>query len=646
MQTQPDFKKLKLEGKDHNNNHNHNGPDPDPNQHPHSNPVTTTMTLTRHLSSQSKTYTFKDFKNPQDLCMQFSKSNNNLPVFAIDVSGANKDYMATSYKNLVTSLRENWKKGKKSHPYEIALEDLPCHIFIDADAYPCMKENASVDFQKLHLKFMEDLSEYLLEMKYADKKEDIAFYILDSSRKDKFSKHYVVRIRGKVWKNHYHVGSLMRHFQNWLFEKVGGDFSKSPYWIATYADKDKKTGLDYSFYVDLAVYTLNRVFRTVYSQKLVGGKPLLPFYYKDGKEVAITSHTQFLNSSNIYNYFLQYDIQYGDILTCYTYDGTEPFSTNKVTYERLDTLSEGHIIFQGKRSLFFKESFPSQDIWKRFGHKNREWMFDYAKKSNNVRQKVRPHRPFFNNYEEFEKYITNENKDIIGVHVGGLFEEQNNKSKVLSFNFVLDCDIPSWKDEEGEPLRLCCGNRKGMCKECWPIIALTYYVLKFILEELMDLRNNEFYFSGSKGIHVWIDPDNERLHSIVDPFKRRKFYNLFSSYSKWKGDMLMETGVEGSDEGIGIRSRVKELLGIIDESSYLKSPSPPPSPTQNSEKQNSLLNLYWPRIDKLPFENQGHNGMIRCPHSLHTSSNRKVERMYDPIKFFQGLYGNFKTENV
>jgi hypothetical protein len=347
----------------------------------------------------------------------------------------------------------------------------------------------------------------------------------------------------------------------------------------------------------------------------------------------------FLNSNNIYNYFIQYDIMYADVMTCYTYDGTEPFSTNKITYERVDTLPNSYVMFQGKRSHYFKETFPLLETWKRFGHKNREWMFDFAKVSNKATERQRPHRPFFNGFEEFKNYITSDARDIIGVHVGGLFEEQNNKSKLLRFNFVLDCDIPEWKDEEG-PLRLCCGNGKHLCKNCWPIIALAFHVLKVLLEDLMGLKNNEFYFSGSKGIHVWIDPDNEKLHSVVDVFKRTKFYNLFSIYSDWKAGKILN--YDKQNQNAKEKGKTQEFGNIKACIEKIKSNDQLRKPLDISDKE--ILKMYWPRIDHLPFQNVGMNRMIRCPNSLHSSTNRKVEKLTDPVEFFEGFYEITKSK--
>ena len=585
-----------------------------------------TVVLTKEMVEDRHSY-IGDFETyaddePQARCIEDSKRNNNLPIWAFDFEGANKKYQTRSYKSLMNEVALNWEKKKKSHWYEIILPYLYCNIFVDLDGDLTIPGNKPEAMKQLHKDFMKFFIEFLMEKKYITTRDQVTFYITDSSSPKKLSKHYVIRIENKVFKNIFHVGSLIRHFINWMivYDDAVDNLEKCRLWIKSYKDKKNKVGVISDCAIDRAVFTNWRVFRGPYNQKLTGGEPLKPSRYVHGMrhEVEVVDHLSFMKKEDIYKYFVQYDINDKEVLTCETYSGTEPFSTNDRSFELIGTEGPAFVKLSMPRVVYMKNQFPFQEIWNRFGTPNREFMRDIANPTRDKKKLITRSRHFYNNFSEFKNSIMSTKEAVIGVHIGGVFSEQKNTSKLLRKEFIIDCDIPDWKDEEGKSFRLC-GCTGSLCKDCYNVMVLTYHVITFIVsDKCLRLGPIEIYYSGSKGLHIWLNPDDVSLSSIVAPTQRVKFFDMLKFQPWIAKEMLKEENIINS-------------LSSIKACDKLKQP--------NEKTDYEVLKLYWPRIDEKVFTNPCGKRMIRCPGSLHTKTNRKVERITDPTAFFKEVFG-------
>lgn len=585
--------------------------------------VTTLISTTREYSR--RTVTFQQCEDPQDLCVEFSQRNDHIPVWASDFFEAKKLYTAVSYRSMTDRIKEAWKSGNPSHYYEIVLPYLPCHVFIDMDADLTIDGNTLEKMQEIHKDFVKFFSLYLVECGYAKRKSEIKFYITDSSNKEKWSKHYVVKVDNGVFQNAYHVGSLVRHFLNWMLvhDDALEDNSKCRFYIKTFEQKKKRQGLVCEPVIDKLVYTDRRVFRPPYNNKLKKTdekRSFLPSHCTGDspEEVKIVDHNKFLDEYKILDWFVQFDIKRERTLTCYTIWGTEPYSTNVRDFELITKQPPSFLKMTVPRKKYMHEEFPLEQIWKRFGGPNREWMKDIANPTENKKKKWSCARPFYSSFQEFKRDMLDEKQNIVGVHIGGEFSEQRNTSKLLKKEFVLDCDIPDWKDENGLSLRKC-GCSDSMCLDCSLIMVLTFRVVMFMLsKDYLGFGKTEAYFSGSKGIHFWIDPDDQELKKIVKPVQRSRFI-LLLSYQNWLAEDMLKKD-----------KKIAETVKKISESDYLHSnkTSPPID----------VLKNFWPRFDSDVTVNESGKRMARCPLSLHTKSNRKVERIYDPESFFEQTF--------
>jgi len=112
----------------------------------------------------------------------------------------------------------------------VIIEGVPLHLYVDIEGSKVT--NPHIDFVSLFSRIIAELKIFLIAMCIAPEEslESMNIIILDSSTKDKFSKHLVLKIPDHLFKDNYICGALMRNFHVHLIRKFGSS-ENNPFYL-------------------------------------------------------------------------------------------------------------------------------------------------------------------------------------------------------------------------------------------------------------------------------------------------------------------------------------------------------------------------------------------------------------------------------
>ncbi|XP_018472379.2 uncharacterized protein LOC108843646 isoform X1 [Raphanus sativus] len=214
----------------------------------------------------------------QDEAIKFEKRHDNARVFSY------QDHFSGQRRFLVSTYDEFWNRynsmdSRHRHHYEVIQEGLPCHMYFDLEFDQRVNERKDVD------EMVDILISVLLEAlheKYAIEGQEEWIVELDSSTKDKFSRHLIVIIPKVAFKDNLHVGAFVGE----LCSRVVSAKDKDERLRKLFVHKEANDSASLLF-VDTAVYSRNRCFRLALSSKAGKTSVLLPtgrFKCKDMSE--------------------------------------------------------------------------------------------------------------------------------------------------------------------------------------------------------------------------------------------------------------------------------------------------------------------------------------------------------------------------
>ncbi len=230
-------------------------------------------------------------KAVQDSEMPFRQEGIPMPIFSEDKSrtefdrersgkpelnqdfGGQKKFIAAGYENFFDYYR--LLSATNRHFYEMVLDELPCHFYVDAEVH--LDTNKNLYLEGTEQLFFEEVFAQMIELGYIESAKDVRVVTLDSSSDRKFSKHYLFKIEGKCFRNNYHCGAFMRRLHNRFLRLYG-----QPHENMFFFWSDKETEFQYDahkhnklFFADVCVYTMRRQFRLYYSSKLSAPERIL-----------------------------------------------------------------------------------------------------------------------------------------------------------------------------------------------------------------------------------------------------------------------------------------------------------------------------------------------------------------------------------
>ncbi|CAN8302132.1 unnamed protein product [Cochlearia groenlandica] len=203
----------------------------------------------------------------QDEAIKFGKRHENVQIFSY------QDHCSGQRRFLVSTYEEFWKRYKSMNPrhrhhYEVIQEGLPCHMYFDLEFNQKVNEGKNVD------EMVDILISVILEAlheKYAVEGHEDWIVELDSSTKDKFSRHLVVIIPKVAFKDNIHVGAFVGE----LCSRIVNAKAKDERLCKLFVHKEANDSASILF-VDTAVYSRNRCFRLALSSKAGKTSVLLP----------------------------------------------------------------------------------------------------------------------------------------------------------------------------------------------------------------------------------------------------------------------------------------------------------------------------------------------------------------------------------
>ncbi|KAL9999259.1 hypothetical protein Hdeb2414_s0494g00905131 [Helianthus debilis subsp. tardiflorus] len=201
----------------------------------------------------------------QDGAMKFVKDHNGARIFSY------QDHASGQRRFLVSTYKEFWRRyinmnSEVRHHYEVIQEGLPCHLYYDLEFN--VKENAEKNGDEMVDLLVLITFEALLE-KYSIQGDTNWIVELDSSTKDKFSRHLIIRLPGLAFKDNTHVGAFVAEICSRIHCARGKDKRFEQLFIS-------KDSSSCNLFVDTAVYSRNRCFRLHLSSKAGKSSVLLP----------------------------------------------------------------------------------------------------------------------------------------------------------------------------------------------------------------------------------------------------------------------------------------------------------------------------------------------------------------------------------
>ncbi|KAL4375601.1 hypothetical protein AHAS_Ahas05G0298100 [Arachis hypogaea] len=205
----------------------------------------------------------------QDEAMKFAKDQEDVHVFSY------QDHFNGQRRFLVSTYTEFWRRYKNMdskfrHHYEVIQEGLPCHLYFDLEFDK--RVNIGKDGDEMVDLFILVVLEAFQE-KYSIHGNLDWIVELDSSTKEKFSRHLIIRIPKVTFKDNSHAGAFVSEICSRIQNARETDKSFEKLFIM----KDSScNGSTSHLFVDTAVYTRNRCFRLFLSSKAGKNSILLP----------------------------------------------------------------------------------------------------------------------------------------------------------------------------------------------------------------------------------------------------------------------------------------------------------------------------------------------------------------------------------
>lgn len=205
----------------------------------------------------------------QDEAMKYAKDHVGVRIFSY------QDHVSGQRRFLVSTYKEFWRRYKNMnckfrHHYEVIQEGMPCHLYFDLEFN--IKENAEKNGDEMVDLLILIIFEALLE-KYSIEGDTNWIVELDSSTKDKFSRHLIICLPGTAFKDNTHVGAFVTEICSRIHSARGRDKKFEQLFIT----KDSSSAdVPCHLFIDTAVYSRNRCFRLHLSSKAGKNSVLLP----------------------------------------------------------------------------------------------------------------------------------------------------------------------------------------------------------------------------------------------------------------------------------------------------------------------------------------------------------------------------------
>ncbi|KAI3884604.1 hypothetical protein MKX03_000602 [Papaver bracteatum] len=205
----------------------------------------------------------------QDQAIEFAKTRSHVRLFSY------QDHLNGQRRFLVSTYTEFWQRYKHMesryrHHYEVIQEGLPCHLYFDLEFSRIV--NADKNGEEM-VDLLIAATFDALNDKYSIQGNLDWIVELDSSTKEKFSRHLIIRIPETAFKDNSHAGAFVAE----ICSRICCGRESDPRLKTLFVLKDSCSDeLPPQLFVDTAVYSRNRCFRLALSSKAGKSSVLLP----------------------------------------------------------------------------------------------------------------------------------------------------------------------------------------------------------------------------------------------------------------------------------------------------------------------------------------------------------------------------------
>lgn len=163
------------------------------------------------------------------------------------------------------------------------------------------------------------------------------------------------------------------------------------------------------------------------------------------------------------------------------------------------------------------------------------------------------------------------------VHLGGVFEGEPGKSRVIGRELVFDVDLDAYSD-----LRACCGAEKKACAACWKFARVGMQILSFLLRNVFGYKRLLFMYTGNRGFHLWV------LDAEAFSLSKEMRTNIVRFLDQSEYGFLNDYWVNAVYEKIALPFYEREIKPHI----------PPVEFAKPFERKKHVLSYTWPRVDR------------------------------------------------
>jgi DNA primase small subunit len=607
----------------------------------------------------------REGQKPLELARKVSDRCGRLPIWSLDLPNPKDDPKLKGRKRFeVASYSAFRDLYRETSPvdrcyYEIILKDLPTRVYVDVDAQLSLNPTLSpaVINEMLGVLTREI---FVLMAEISGNKSGVGYVGLDSSKASKLSKHIVFDF---FLRNNYHCGAFMRIVRNrisTLFEKapgVGDRDSDHPYYLwAKVKDPTKpnsgETMLVRTFFADLAVYTKRRNFRIYGSSKRIPGA--LPLLAEGENGFSWDTFNRCI---------LQRCAETDPVFDCLESDGSVPTSTSDTNFLRIDGVKAASAARKKQKksttvSAVFTESthlsahwsnvFPFDVVFNIFaplvvpsgsgGGGGENWRREFRFADVNNKWTV---ARYFSSAADLRAAVLTALP--AAVHIGPVRDSRSSAkwdSEPFQPSIVFDVDINDYAK-----FRPCCGDTGAACGKCWPIAAFAQTaVAEFVA--VCGLGTPVCFFSGSKGVHIWVVGQKDRAVALVGAPARQRLIDFFESV-KQRTETAPESGpddVAMADVGyeipsgqavcglafvqnaLGDEQNRRRLAAFICDDMGLRSKFRSHEAVHG--RDSAILQVLWPRLDKDVTASPSHK--IKAPFCVHPHTSRVCVWLREP----------------
>lgn len=183
-------------------------------------------------------------------------------IFATEKAQGKRKYLVGHFGRIADWY---WRKASPKHLYEVIRESTPCRLYFDLEYSKVY--NPVVNEERLLNEFREELQLEFLEH-YQVVLETPQIVDLDSSTDIKFSRHWILDIEDCLFEDAPTAGRFVKRLVSRLAEELAtGQLTDRRPELAKHLFVNTKEEGKTSCFIDLGVYTRNRLFRVFRSSK-------------------------------------------------------------------------------------------------------------------------------------------------------------------------------------------------------------------------------------------------------------------------------------------------------------------------------------------------------------------------------------------